>query len=210
MRIAVIGMGNVGGTLGRRWAKAGHTVVFGSRKPDDAKAKADASAMGASLASIRDAASTADVVVLTVPWDVAPDALRSAGDLSGKVLLDCTNPLLPDLSGLSVGPTTSGGEEAAKLAPGAWVVKIFNSTGFGNMADPNYGGTPATMLYAGDNPAAKEIAARLARDLGFDPVDFGPLTGARLLEHIALAWINLAVKQKMGLDFSLNVVRRPR
>jgi NADPH-dependent F420 reductase len=209
MRIAVIGMGNVGVTLGRRWVAAGHTVVFGSRKPEDAKVKAEAKALGASAESVRDAASAAEVVVLTVPWDATTETLKAAGDLTGKVLLDCTNPLLPDLSGLTVGHTTSGGEEIAKLSRGARVVKIFNTTGFGNMVNPNYGGTPATMLYAGDDAAAKQIAARLAKDLGFEPIDFGPLAGARLLETLALVWITLAVKQQMGLDFALNVVRRP-
>jgi predicted dinucleotide-binding enzyme len=89
-------------------------------------------------------------------------------------------------------------------------VKIFNTTGFDNMANPDYGGTPATMLYAGDDPAAKGVAATLARELGFDPVDFGPLAGARLLEPYALVWITLAVKQKLGRDFALNIIRRAK
>jgi predicted dinucleotide-binding enzyme len=137
------------------------------------------------------------------------DAIASAGDLAGKVVLDCTNPLVPDLSGLEIGHTTSGGEEVARLAPGARVVKIFNTTGADNMADPNYGGTPATMLYAGDDAGARSIAAALARELGFDPVDFGPLASARLLEPMALTWIWLAYRQKLGRDFVLQIVRRP-
>lgn len=209
MKIAVIGMGNVGGTLGRRWAALGHEVTFGSRDPYASKAIAGARALGGQVRTVGEAARSADVVVLTVPWEAVPAALSAAGDLSGKVLLDCTNPLLPSLAGLSIGHTTSGGEEVARLARGAKVVKIFNTTGFDNMADPNYGGTPTTMLYAGDDAAAKGVAARLARELGFDPVDFGPLAGARLLEPFALVWITLAVKQNLGRDFALNVVRRP-
>jgi len=209
MKIAVIGMGSVGGTLGQRWAAAGHTVTFGSRNPADPKGKTEAAGMKAEFASIHDAVASADVVVLTVPFDAIANALAAAGNLAGKVLLDCTNPLLPDLSGLSVGQNTSGGEEVAKVAPGAKVVKIFNTTGYDNMANPNYGGTPVTMLYAGDNAGAKATAAALARDLGFDPVDFGPLSGARLLETLALVWITLAVRQKLGRDFTLNIIHRP-
>lgn len=210
MNIAIIGAGNVGGTLGDAWAKQGHAVRFGVRNPDDDKAKAAVAAAGpnASATSQPEAAAWAEVVVLTVPWPAVPDALRTAGDLAGKVLLDCTNPLLPDLSGLAVGHTSSGGERVASLAPGARVVKIFNTTGYANMADADYGGTPATMLYAGDDPAAKATAAALARELGFDPIDFGPLAGARLLEPLALVWISLATSRGLGRDFALNVIRR--
>ena len=207
MRIAVIGMGSVGGTLGRRWAAAGHAVTFGVRNPGDPKAAAGAG--GARLATVADAAAGAEVVTLAVPWEAVKDAIATAGNLAGKVVLDCTNPLSQGLSGLELGHTTSGAEEAAKLAPGARVVKIFNTTGANNMDDPDYGGTPATMLYAGDDADAKSIAASLARDLGFDPIDLGPLSAARLLEPFALTWIWLAHRQKLGRDFVLQVVRRP-
>jgi predicted dinucleotide-binding enzyme len=207
MNIAVIGMGSVGGTLGRRWAANGHAVVFGSRKPTDSKAVAEATAMNCRLASIRDAASAADVVVLATPWQAVKDALTSAGSLGGKVLLDCTNPLTADVTALEIGHTTSGGEEVAKLASGARVVKIFNTTGFGNMANPDYAGTPATMFYAGDDASAKATAAALAKELGFEPIDAGPLSASRLLEPFALLWIRLAFQQ-LGFNFTLNVVRR--
>jgi predicted dinucleotide-binding enzyme len=207
MKIAVIGMGSVGGTLGRRWAEAGHEVTFGVRNPGAPKAAAEAG--GARLATVADAAADAEVATLAVPWGEVKDAIASAGDLAGKVVLDCTNPLSPDLSGLEIGHTTSGAEEVAKLAPGARVVKIFNTTGSNNMDDPDYGGTPATMLYAGDDTEAKSIAAALARDLGFDPIDLGSLAAARLLEPMALAWIRLALRQGLGRDFVLQVVRRP-
>jgi len=207
MKIAILGMGNVGSVLGRRWVEAGHEVVFGLRNPT--KQQADATKMKASVAAINEAVAKSEVVVLAVPWPAVPDALRAAGNLTGKVLLDCTNPLKPDLSALDVGTTTSGGEQVAKAAPGAKVVKIFNTTGAGNMANPKYGGTKVTMLYAGDDAEAKKVASRLASDLGFDPVDAGPLSSGRMLEPFALLWISLAYQQKMGMDFALNVVRRP-
>lgn len=207
MKIAIVGMGNVGSVLGRRWVEAGHAVVFGLRNP--AKHQAEAAKMKASVAGVKEATAGAEVIVLAVPWPAVIDALKASGSLNGKVLLDCTNPLKPDLSGLEVGATTSGGEKVAQAAPGAKVVKIFNTTGAGNMANPNYGGTKVTMLYAGDDAGAKKTAARLASDLGFDPVDAGPLSSARMLEPLALLWISLAYQQKMGMDFALNVVRRP-
>jgi predicted dinucleotide-binding enzyme len=128
MKIAAIGMGEVGGALGKRWAEAGHEVTFGARDP------------------------------------ASPD--KQAGDLAGKVLLDCTNPLTPDFAGLVVGTTDSAGEQVARLAPRAKVVKVFNTNGAANMASPDHGTSRVTMLYAGDDAAANQVAARLAADLG--------------------------------------------
>ncbi len=209
MKIAIIGMGNVGGTLGRRWVEAKHEIVFGARNATDPKAAGDAKAIQAGIATVAEAAAGAEVVVLAVPWQAALDAVASAGNLGGKVLLDCTNPLTPDLSALAIGTTTSAGEQVARAAKGAKVVKIFNTTGAGNMANPRYGPAGQTMLYAGDDAAAKAIAARLARDIGFDPIDVGPLSAARILEPFALVWITLAIKQKLGPDFAFQLVRRP-
>ena len=115
-------------------------------------------------------------MVLAVPWIAVPDALAAAGNLAGKVLLDCTNPLSADISSLVVAGSTSGGEQVAAMAPGARVVKIFNTTGSSNMLAPRYGETPITMFYAGDDDAAKETAAALSRDVGFEPVDAGGLS----------------------------------
>jgi hypothetical protein len=142
-----------------------------------------------------------------VPWVAVADALKSTGDLTGKIVLDATNPLLPDLSGLDIPQGMSGGEKVAGLTQ-AHVVKIFNTTGYPNMANPDYHGQPATMFYCGDDDGAKRIAAGLARDLGFDPVDAGPLTRARMLEDLALLWITLALKQGYGVNFAFRMMRR--
>jgi len=210
MRIAVIGSGNVGGTLGKGWAKRGHEIVFGVRQPTDQKLAQLLAETGgkARAASVKDAAAGAEVVALTVPWDAAQEALKSAGNLRGKILLDCTNPLKPDLSGLTLDYSTSGGEQVAAWAPGARVVKIFNTTGFGNMANAVYPEAAAMMLYCGDDAEAKKTAAQLATDLGFDAYDAGPLAEARLLEPLALVWIHLAVFQKMGTGFAFRLMRR--
>jgi predicted dinucleotide-binding enzyme len=206
MRIAILGMGNVGSTLGRRWRDAGHRVTFGVRDP--AEKKAEAEKINAAVASIPEAAAGAEAVLLAVPWTAAPAVLKAAGDLSGRVLLDCTNPVTPELDHLTVGFTTSSGEEVARAAPGAKVVKVFNTNGVGNMADPDYGPLKATMLYAGDYVDANEVAADLAAQIGMEPVYLGPLREARLLEPLAMAWILLARHRGLGRDFALNIVRR--
>jgi len=210
MRIGVIGAGSVGGTLGRRWAERGHEVLFGVRDATEGKVRELLSASGgrARAGSVVQAAAFGEVVVLATPWAAAESALCAAGDLRGKTLLDCTNPLKPDLTGLTIGHTISGGEQVAAWAPGAHVVKIFNTTGFDNMADPKYKEGAATMPYCGDDPSAKTIAANLAADLGFGPLDAGPLAQARLLEPYALLWITLAYKQGLGRNFAFRLVRR--
>lgn len=204
MKIAIIGAGMVGGALGGGWLGAGHEVVFGVRDPDGDKARA----LPAPAKTPRDAAEQAEVVVLATPWDAAEAALRSSGDLRGKVLLDATNPLRPQLAGLTHGHDSSGAEQVAAWAPGARVVKVFNSTGFNNMADPAYPEGPATMFYCGDDDAARQTAHRLAQDLGFDPVDAGDLQQARLLEPLALLWISLAYRQGLGREIAFRLMRR--
>jgi 8-hydroxy-5-deazaflavin:NADPH oxidoreductase len=201
MKISILGAGNVGTTLGAGWTKKGHDVFFGVRDP-----KKKPAPVGKSLA-VQEAVQASEVVILAVPWNAVPDALQSAGDLTGKIVLDATNPLLPDLSGLGVPNGKSGGEKVAELAL-APVVKIFNTTGYPNMANPDYKGQPATMFYCGDDANAKRIAATLAGDLGFEPVDAGPLTQARLLEPLALLWISLALKQGLGVNIAFKLMRR--
>jgi predicted dinucleotide-binding enzyme len=208
MKIAVIGPGNVGSVLGRRWAEGGHQVTFGARNPADPKSRSISEKARIGIASVASAAASAEVVVLTTPWGAVQDALAAAGDLSDKVLLDCTCPLTPDLTGLEMGTHTSGGEFIARHAAGAKVVKIFCTTGADNVANPVYGKTKLTMLYCGDDPDAKQVGAQLAAELGFDPIDVGPLSAARVLEPFGLLWVTLAIHRKFGTDFALNVVRR--
>ena len=210
MNIGILGGGNVGGALGTGWARKGHKVRFGVRKPDSPQMRELLRQIGAPAAagSVPEAATFGEAVVLATPWPAVPEALKSAGDLTGKILLDCTNPLKPELAGLALGTTTSAGESVAGWAPGARVVKIFNTTGFKNMANPEYPLGPATMFYCGDDPGAKVVAAQLASDLGFEPVDAGPLANARLLEPLAMLWIWMAVFGGMGHNFAFKLIRR--
>ena len=206
MKIAIIGLGNVGGALGRAWKAAGHDVVYGVRDPESEKSRQAAG--GARLGTPQGAAAGAEVVLLAVPWSAVEATLGACANLDGKILLDATNPLAPDLSGLTLGTTTSGGERVQELARFAKVVKTFNTTGANNMAAPDYGGTPCTMLYAGDDARANGVAAELATAAGFAPQELGGLSFARVLEPMALAWIQLAIK-KIGREFSFNIVKRP-
>jgi hypothetical protein len=119
---------------------------------------------------VREAAQSSDVLVLAVPGGAVADAIKAAGDLTGKIILDATNPLLPDFSGLDMPNGVSGGERTAAIAK-VPVVKIFNNTGAPNMVNPDYNGVKPTMFYCGDDENAKKIAADLASDLGFEPVD---------------------------------------
>jgi predicted dinucleotide-binding enzyme len=210
VRIGIIGAGMVGGTLGTRWANAGHKVVWGVRDPAATKVAAlrTAAGHGARAVTITEAAAGAEVVVLATPWRAVAEVIAACGDLVGRTLLDCTNPLQPDLSGLAVPPGSSGGEEVARLASGARVVKIFNTVGFNVMADPRFGDRAATMLYCGDDEAAKAVAAALAADLGLEAVDAGPLAKAGLLEYAALLWIHLAMSQRLGREIAFVLMRR--
>jgi len=123
-------------------------------------------------------------------------------------VIDVTNPVLPDLSGLSLGTTTSAAEQVAQWASGARVVKAFNTVGFNIMADPSFGASRALLFYCGDDAPAKQIVKSLAAELGFDPEDAGPLRQARLLEPFALLWISLAYGQGYGREFAFQLLRR--
>lgn len=160
---------------------------------------------GARTASIADAVRDSEVVVLAVPWVAVGEVIKQGGNWSGKILIDCTNPIGPGFE-LSVGFNTSAGEEVARLAKGARVAKAFNTTGFGNMANPKYNSGPVTMLFCTDDPAARQITEQLVRDVGFAPQFAGPLKLARYFEPLAMLWISLS--QQLGHDFAFNVVRR--
>jgi 8-hydroxy-5-deazaflavin:NADPH oxidoreductase len=210
VNIAIIGAGNVGGTLGRAWAKAGHDVCFGVRNPQDDKTRQLVQSAGATAraGTVAEAAAFGEVVVLATPWGGTEAAIRSAGDLGGKTVIDCTNPVKPDISGLEIGFSTSGAEQVAEWATGAKVFKAFNTTGAGNMADPVIQGVRTVMFVCGDDEAAKPTVLRLVADVGFDVVDAGKLAIARLLEPFAMLWIHLAIARSMGTNFGFALLRR--
>lgn len=192
MRITIIGAGNVGKALGEGWAKK-HQVHYVKRGcPPHERATLIIEA---------------DAVVVATPADQAAAAVTGL-PLVGKTLIDCTNPLKPDISGLAYGYDTSAAERLAATVPGAKVVKAFNTVGFGIMSNPRFGDSKAVMMVAGDDDAAKKTTLSLASDLGFDAIDAGPLSQARLLEPMAMLWISLAFSGRMGGDFAFGMLRR--
>lgn len=210
MNIAIIGAGNVGSALGKGWAAAGHNVEFGVRDPQKAEVQTAVAACGgnASAASVREAAQFGEIVVLTTPFPATEAALKEAGDVSGKIVVDCTNPLKPDLSGLTIGHDTSAAEQIARWTNGAPVVKCFNTTGANNMGNPSYAEGKPVMFLCGDDADAKRTVAKLSDDAGFETIDAGDLEIARLLEPLAMLWIHLAYRGGLGRDFAFRLMRR--
>jgi NADPH-dependent F420 reductase len=210
VKIAVLGTGRVGGTLGERWARAGHEVAFGSRDPVAEKCQQLLTRAGKSarITSPAEAVKGAEVVVLAAPWTTAKALLQSIGDLSGKVIVDCINPLNKTFNGLELGHTTSAAEEIASWVPAARVVKAFNTVSSAAMADPKFGDDRAMMFYCSDHADAKALVRRLSDDLGLDSLDAGPLRIARYLEPFAMLSIHLAIQEGWGGNFGVKILRR--
>jgi NADPH-dependent F420 reductase len=200
----------MGGTLARLFAQRGHQVLIGSRDPAKARAIAADMPGGAtkvSGGSIREAAEHGEAVLLATHFSAVAEALEAAGPMTGKILMDCTNPLTPDFMTLTVGHTTSAAEQIAERAPGAKVVKIFNHNFAPALPQPRRGNVDSVAFYCGDDQAAKDTVRDLAKELGFDAVDAGPLRNARYLEPLAELVIQLAYVQGVGNKMSLGLLR---
>lgn len=208
MRIGIIGAGNVGRALGRAWLEGGHDIRWGVPQPGDRKY---ADLGGERLGPPAAAAQAAEVIVLATPWPATETAVRSLGDIAGKVLIDCTNPLAQGAEGLTLalGHTVSGGERVAGWAAGAAVFKTLNQTGAENMARARQFTERPVMFVAGDDARSKPLVLGLVAELGFDAVDAGPLRIARLLEPMAMLWIDQALMRGAGTAFAFARVRRP-
>ena len=209
MKISILGAGNVGGTLGKGWAKKGHEVFFGVRHPSNEKTRNLIEEIGsnASAGTNDEAIAFANIIVLALPWQAVSEVLTTS-DVSSKIIIDATNPLKPDFSDLEIGFDISGAEKVAGWAKGAKVFKSFNQTGWENMANPVYEGKATAMLVCGDDEEAKKIVLQLVEDIGFEAIDAGKLEVARLIEPFGMTWIHLAFKQGLGRDWALQIVRR--
>jgi predicted dinucleotide-binding enzyme len=203
MQVAIVGSGNVGQALAQALHRAGHNIIFGVRKPEAGRADQK---------SIAEATKQADAIILAVPFAAAADVIAAASGFAGKVLIDATNPLgmVEGGLGLTMGFTTSGVEQLAGLAPEAQVFKAFNQTGFENMADTRPYATRPAMFVAGEDAAGKRIVLSLVSDAGFEAVDVGCLRTARLLEALAMLWIELARKRGLGSDFAFTLQRKAK
>jgi len=205
MRIAIIGAGSVGATLGRAWIERGEDVIWGLRNPADPK---HAALPKDRVKAPAEAVRAAEVVVIATPWSAAEAAVKSLGSLAGKTVIDCMNPLGMGNDGLQLvlGFDTSAGEQVARWAPGAFVFKTLNTTGAGNMAKAADYPVKPLMLVAGDDAGRKRQVMELVGKLGFEPVDAGPLKNARLLEPFAMVWVDQAMKRGRGRDFAFAAV----
>jgi len=207
MRISIIGAGRVGSALARNWQRSGHEIRFAVRDTNAAKHQAVAS-LG-KLAPLGEAAGWADILVLATPFNAAGDVIKALGDISGRILLDCTNPFMMGPNGLTLafGHSDSAGERIAAMAPKASVFKALNTTGDSNMADPTRYPLKPLMLFAGDDDAKKPVVSQLIADLGFEPGDAGPMMNARLLEAHAMLWVDLAMKRGFGRNVAFGLLR---
>lgn len=205
MKIAIIGHGNVGGTLAKGWAKAGHMITIGAREPDDQSVIELASAhQQIQATTIESAVDQAEVVLVAIPAPAVLNLTESIHDFEGKIIIDATNSVFEGPRGFRTGA------EAIKAITGCeHVAKGFNTTGFENMANPVYGNTRLDMFTAGDSQKAKDTIKKLAKDLGFENCyDFGGDNKFTLIEQFAMAWINLAIMQGEGRDIGFKVLRR--
>ncbi|MBY0284073.1 MAG: NAD(P)-binding domain-containing protein [Sphingomonas sp.] len=210
MKIGIIGAGNIGTGLGKRLAAKGHDIVVSYARTPEKVAEATAViGGGAKPGSPEEAVAHGEVIILATPWGVTLDVVRSlAGEMADKIVWDCTNPFAPDMSELLIGTTTSAGEEIAKAAPLARIVKAVPPFAQSLHAPSmDIGGHKPGVFVCGDDPAARATVVQLVSDVDADGVDAGPLKLARFTEPLGMLVTNLAYAQGMGPAISAILVR---
>lgn len=212
MDIGIVGTGEMASALGRLWAQRGHKVRFGSRDPKRAETLAKSVGVNATGGSVAEVGDFSNTILLATPGSphLVEALIRSLGRLSGKILIDCTNPLSDDFLSLTVGHTTSGAEEIAKFAVGSKVVKAFNTVASTVLAsgNPSYKGQIVTVFYCGDDTPAKSVVKGLIEEIGYEAIDAGPLRNARYLEPFAELVIQLGIPLGMGTNVAFKLMRR--
>ena len=211
MRIGILGSGLMGAKLGTIWVRAGHEVVFSYSHSEAKLQKLARDAKGKARAGTpREAAQEADAVLLAVHWSRVDDVLKQAGDLSGRVIVSCSLPMNADDTDLVFAHTSSGAEELAKKIPKARVVSAFGtvpSEVLFDVFERRRNATKPSLVYCGDDSKSKKTAAQLIRDVGFDPVDAGPLRIARYTEPFTLLIAQLAYEGKDGPELAYRFER---
>lgn len=210
MKIGIIGSGRIGGALGKIWAAGGHQIMFsGSRDEQKLQALATKAGANASTGSPTQAAQFGDVVLLAVPWHQVDNAIASAGSLEGKILIDATNPLNPESTILEIGWSNSGGEEVARRAKGAKVVKAYNTVGANILESESrkFGDVTPVLFFCGDDAQSKSVVATLIVDSGFEPCDVGGIQTSRFLEPMEQLWVEIA-KSGIGQEYVFSLLRR--
>lgn len=191
--IAVIGTGDVAGALGPEFAEQGHTIVYGSRDPsrDVVRALVERTGNAASATTPAESVVGADIVVMAVPGTAVEVVTKGLGDLSGKIIIDPTNAIDRSNDGyLELVYDTSTAEIIQGAAPGAYVVKAFNTLNWRTMVDPDSSGGPVSIPLVGDSAEAKATVAELVEGMGLEAIDLGPLRYARYVEAMLLVWIH--------------------
>jgi predicted dinucleotide-binding enzyme len=206
MRVGILGSGLMGGKLGTLFARAGHEVVFSYARSEQKLKRLARDAKGKARAGTpREAAADADAILLAVHWSRMEDVPHQAGDLSGRAIVTCSLPMNEDNSALVVAHTSSGAEELAKRVPKARVVAAFNTVPsevlFG-VYDAKRTAPRPSLVYCGDDESGKRVAAALISDVGFEPVDAGPLRIARYAEPFALLVAQLAYEGHGGSELA--------
>ncbi len=206
MQVGILGSGLMGGKLGTIFARAGHEVVFSYARSEEKLQKLARDADGNARAGTpSEAAQEADALLLAVHWSRIEDVLNQTGDLSGKVIVSCSLPMNDDNTELVVAHTSSGAEELARMIPKARVVSAFNTVPsevlFG-VFDSRRNATKPSLVYCGDDSSSKGIVAELIRNVGFDPLDAGPLRIARYTEPFALLVAELAYEGEGGPELA--------
>jgi 8-hydroxy-5-deazaflavin:NADPH oxidoreductase len=211
MRIGILGFGLMGAKLGTVFARAGHEVVFSyARCERKLKRLAREAGKNARAGTPREAAADADALLLAVHWPRTDDVIKQTGGLSGKVIITCSLPMNADDTELVIAKTFSGAEALAKKAPKARVVSAFNTVPsevlFGVFAARRRATRPS-LIYCGDDTRSKALAATLIREIGFEPVDAGPLRIARFTEPFALLVAQLAYEGNGGPELAYRIER---
>ena len=197
MNIGIIGAGNMGSAFAKRLAAAGHEISITAQDPSHAEQAASAAGGNVRAVPHGQIAAGAELLIVATPYAAAAEALGAAGDVSGKTVIDISNPLSADFSGLTVGFTSSAAEEIQKAVPGARIVKAFNTV-FAPVLASEPGATRVQVLFAGDDAAAKEAVRGVIESAGFEPVDAGPLSNARYLEPLGMLNIYLGFMAGRG------------
>ncbi len=205
MKIAIIGAGNVGGTLASKWANKGHEIKLGVRDVKSFKGKELINNPNTSVHTIAGAVSVSEVLLLATPAPSTVEVARSLGDTSGKIIIDTMNIVM------GRGPQGYSNTADAILANTATkdVVKCFNTTGFNNMQNPNYGNFALDLFVAGDSNKGRQVAIQLAKDAGFaECYAIGGNDKFELMEQFAWFWINLAMFQGAGREIGFKLLKR--
>lgn len=210
MNLGFIGTGNVGGTLAKKLGKKGHSIFLGTRNTLSHEIKALQTMIGdhSTSSSIKDCILNSDILFLATPWPAVDSIAKEyKADLENKVLVDCTNPLKPDLSGLIIAGESSGAEYIQSLLPKTKIVKAFNTVGYNIMEEPVIDGRKAVMYFSGNDAEALRKVKELILDVGFEPIEAGDLKTSRLLEPFALLWITSAYKFGLSRNFAFSILK---